>query len=82
MYRASPKGRTRLDRPSIKNQCGVRILTPPPIERLRKLKKDKRERKMTPEQLQGLLHMRKRAFVQKNGKAYNRKQKHKNREEN
>ena len=42
------------------------------------MKKDKRERKMTPEQLQGLLHMRKRAFVQKNGKAYNRKVKHKN----
>ena len=46
------------------------------------MKKDKRERKMTPEQLQGLLHMRKRSFVQKNGKAYNRKQKHKTREEN
>ena len=45
-----------------------------------KMKKDKRERKMTPEQLQGLLHMRKRAFVQKNGKAYNRKQKHKGKE--
>ena len=44
------------------------------------MKKDKRERKMTPEQLQGLLHMRKRAFVQKNGKAYNRKVKHKNQE--
>ena len=43
-----------------------------------KMKKDKRERKMTPEQLQGLLHMRKRGYVQKNGKAYNRKQKHKN----
>ena len=28
---------------------------------------------MTPEQLQGLLHMRKRNWVQKNGKAYNRK---------
>ena len=41
------------------------------------MKKDKRERKMSSEQLQGLLHMRKRAFVQKNGKAYNRKQKHK-----
>lgn len=41
------------------------------------MKKDKRERKMTPEQLQGLLHMRKRAFAQKNGKAYNRKVKHK-----
>lgn len=44
------------------------------------MKKDKRDRKMTPEQLQGLLHMRKRAFVQKNGKAYSRKQKHKNQE--
>lgn len=43
-------------------------------------KKDKRERKMTPEQLQGLLHMRKRGFVQKNGKAYNRKVKHKGKE--
>ena len=42
-----------------------------------KMKKNKRERKMTTEQLQGLLHMRKRAFVQKNGKAYNRKVKHK-----
>ena len=42
-----------------------------------RMKKDKKERKMTPEQLQGLLHMRKRAFVQKNGKAYNRKVKHK-----
>ena len=46
-----------------------------------KMKKDKRQFKMTPEQLQGLLHMRKRNWVQKNGKAYNRKQKHKNREE-
>ena len=45
-----------------------------------KMKKDKRERKMTPEQLQGLLHMRTRGYVQKNGKAYNRKQKHKNQE--
>lgn len=43
----------------------------------RKMKKNKRERKMTPEQLQGLLRMRKRAFAQKNGKAYNRKVKHK-----
>lgn len=41
------------------------------------MKKDKRERKMTPEQLQGLLHMRKRGYVQKNSKAYNRKLKHK-----
>ena len=43
-------------------------------------KKKKAERKMTPEQLQGLLHMRKRSYVQKNGKAYNRKQKHKGKE--
>lgn len=45
-----------------------------------KMKKDKRERKMTPEQLQGLLHMRTRGYVQKNGKAYNRKRKHKGKE--
>ena len=44
------------------------------------MKKDKRERKMTPTELQGLLHMRKRGFVQKNGKAYNRKDKHKGKE--
>ena len=44
------------------------------------MKKDKREKKMTAEQLQGLLHMRKRGYAQKNGKAYNRKQKHKGRE--
>lgn len=43
-------------------------------------KKDKRDRKMTEEQLQALLHMRKRGFVQKNGKAYNRKEKHKGKE--
>ena len=41
------------------------------------MKKDKRERKMTSEQLQALLHMRKRGYVQKNGKAYSRKEKHK-----
>lgn len=41
-------------------------------------KKNKADRKMTAEQLQGLLHMRKRGYVQKNGKAYNRKRKHKN----
>lgn len=39
-------------------------------------KKNKSECKMTPEQLQGLLHMRKRAFVQKNGKAYQRNKKY------
>lgn len=37
--------------------------------------------KMNAEDLQGLLHMRKRAFAQKNGKAYNRKQKHKGKEQ-
>ena len=42
------------------------------------MKKDKREFKRTPEHLKGLLHMRKRGYVQKNGKAYKRKQKHKN----
>ena len=40
-------------------------------------KQDKRDRKMTPEQLEALTYMRKRGFVQKNGKAYNRKEKHK-----
>ena len=44
------------------------------------MKKDKREKKMTAEQLQGLIHMRKRAYAEKNGKAYNRKVKHKNQE--
>lgn len=39
--------------------------------------KNKQYKKMTPEQLQQLLHMRSRGYVQKNGKAYNRKQKHK-----
>lgn len=42
------------------------------------MKKDKRERKMSPEQLQGFLHFRKRGYIQKNGKAYTRKVKHKN----
>lgn len=37
----------------------------------------KRNKKMTPEQVQGLLHMRGRAFAERNGKAYRRKQKHK-----
>lgn len=45
-------------------------------------KKDKRDRKMTEEQLQALLHMRKRGYVQKNGKAYNRKTKHKGKDDN
>lgn len=44
-------------------------------------KKDKSYKKLTPEQLQGLIHMRKRGYVERNGKAYNRKVKHKGREE-
>ena len=40
--------------------------------------KSKAEKKMTPEQLQGLLHLRRRGFADRNGKAYNRKVKHKN----
>ena len=39
--------------------------------------KNKNERKMNTETLQGFLHFRKRGFIQKNGKAYNRKEKHK-----
>ena len=44
-------------------------------------KKDKSYKKLTPEQLQGLIHMRKRGYVERNGKAYNRKKKHKNKGE-
>lgn len=39
--------------------------------------KIKAYRKLSPEQLQQLLYMRKRNYVQKNKKKYNRKQKHK-----
>ena len=35
---------------------------------------------MTPEQLQGLLHLRRRGFVERNGKAYKRYKKHKGKE--
>lgn len=42
---------------------------------------DKTHKKMTPEQLQGLLHMRSRGFVLPNKKAYTRKEKHKGRED-
>lgn len=42
------------------------------------MKKDKRMFKMNPEQLEQLLHMRSRGYVQKNGKAYKRHDKHKN----
>ena len=38
-------------------------------------------KKMSPEELQGLIHMRKRGYIQKYKKAYNRKRKHKGREE-
>lgn len=34
-------------------------------------------KKMSPEELQGLIHMRKRGYIQKNKKAYSRKKKHK-----
>lgn len=44
-------------------------------------KKNKRDRKMTPEQLEALTYMRKRGFVQKNGKAYTRNKKHKKKED-
>ena len=40
--------------------------------------KSKAEKKLTAEQLQGLLHMRKRGYAVRNAKAYNRKVKHKN----
>ena len=42
--------------------------------------KSKTEKKLTAEQLQGLLHMRRRGFADRNGKAYNRKVKHKGKE--
>ena len=45
------------------------------------MKKDKRYKKLTTEGVQQLLAMRKKGYTQKNAKAYNRKQKHKNREE-
>ena len=44
-------------------------------------KKNKADRKMTAEQLQALLHMRTRGYIQKNGKAYSRKAKHKRKEQ-
>jgi hypothetical protein len=44
------------------------------------MKKDKRYKKMNADQLQDLLRMRKRGYVQKNAKAYNRKAKHKGKE--
>ena len=45
-------------------------------------KTNKKDRKMTEEQLQALLHLTKRGYVQKNGKAYNRKAKHKGKDDN
>ena len=44
-------------------------------------KKNKADRKMTAEQLQALPHMRTRGYVQKNGKTYSRKAKHKGKEQ-
>lgn len=44
------------------------------------MKKDKRYKKLTAEQVQELLRMRKRGYIQKNAKAYNRKEKHKGKE--
>lgn len=35
-------------------------------------------KKMSPEEVQGMLHLRKRGYTAKNKKAYNRKKKHKN----
>ena len=37
--------------------------------------------KLSPEEVQGMLHLRKRGYIAKNKKAYNRKKKHKNRGE-
>ena len=45
-------------------------------------KQAKAYKKLNAEDLQGLLHMRKRGYIAKNKKAYNRKKKHKNKEEN
>ena len=42
--------------------------------------KNKAEKKMTPEQLQGLLHLRRRGFADRNAKAYKRHNKHKGKE--
>ena len=39
-------------------------------------------KKLSPEEVQGMLHLRKRGYTAKNKKAYNRKKKHKKREEN
>ena len=44
-------------------------------------KQAKAYKKLSAEDLQGLLHMRKRGYITKNKKAYNRKVKHKNKEE-
>ncbi len=35
-------------------------------------------KKMSPEEVQGMLHLRKRGYTAKNKKAYSRKKKHKN----
>ena len=38
-------------------------------------------KKLSPEEVQGMLHLRKRGYTEKNKKAYNRKKKHKGRED-
>ena len=38
-------------------------------------------KKLSPEEVQGMLHLRKRGYIVKNKKAYNRKKKHKGKEE-
>ena len=38
-------------------------------------------KKMSPDEVQGMLHLRKRGYTAKNKKAYSRKKKHKDREE-
>ena len=38
-------------------------------------------KKLSPEEVQGMLHLRKRGFTAKNKKAYNLKKKHKERED-
>jgi hypothetical protein len=45
-----------------------------------KKKTNKAYKKMTAEQLQGLMHLRRRDYIKQNAKAYTRKVKHKGKE--
>jgi hypothetical protein len=65
-----------------KSMCYNKYTKEREVHTMTKRKRDKRERKMTPEQLEQLMIMRRRGWVQKNGKAYNRKQKHKGAKDN